>query len=268
MNALHHPGRWLAGWSLRTWALLVLLFLQVPVVVVVLASLSDTAYLTLPPQGITLKWFAAVLGDPGYLDAIATSLLLALAATAGSLVLGTAAAYALVRRRVPGATTLSALFMAPLIFPAVVIGVALLQFYMLVGLRGSFTALILAHVVITVPYVIRTVLASLEGVDPSVEDAARCLGASPRVAFTRVTLPLIRPGLVAGGLFSFIVSFDNVPVTIFLLSVRQTTLPVKIFTAIEHGVDPTVAAVSTLMIIATALVLIVAEKWVGFHRFV
>ncbi len=268
MRSLYYPGRWLAGFTLRVWVILVLLFLQIPVIVVVLASLSTTAYLTLPPQGFTLRWFGAVLRDPGYLDAIMTSLALAVAATAGSLILGTAAAYALIRRRVPGANTMSALLMAPLIFPAVVIGVALLQFYMLVGLRGSFSGLILAHIVITVPYVVRTVLASLEGVDASVEDAARCLGANPWNAFVKVTLPLIRPGLVAGGLFSFIISFDNVPVTIFLLSVRQTTLPVKIFTAVEHGVDPTVAAVSTLMIIVTALVLVLAEKWVGFHRFV
>ena len=94
------------------------------------------------------------------------------------------------------------------------------------------------------------------------------LGANRLVAFAKVTLPLIRPGVVAGGLFSFIVSFDNVPVSIFLLGVRQTTLPVKIFTAIEYGVDPTIAAVSTMLIIVTGLFLIVAERWIGFHRFV
>lgn len=247
---------------------LVLLFLQLPVIVVVLASVTTTSYLTVPPEGFTLRWFAEVIGDRSYREAIATSVILALATTAGSLTLGCAAAYALIRRRVPGAQAVSALLMAPLVFPAVVIGVALLQFYSLVGLRGSFAGLVLAHMVITVPYVVRAVMASLSGVDRTLEDAARTLGAGGFGAFRLVTLPLIRSGLVAGGLFSFIISFDNVPVSIFLLSVRRTTLPVKIFTAVEHGVDPSVAAVSTLLIAVTGLCLVLAERWVGFHRFV
>ncbi|MCG8361622.1 MAG: ABC transporter permease subunit, partial [Kiloniellales bacterium] len=113
-----------------------------------------------------------------------------------------------------------------------------------------------------------SVTANLVGVDPRLEEAARVLGADGWTAFRLVTLPIIRSGLVAGGLFSFIVSFDNVPVTIFLLSVRQTTLPVKIFTAVEHGVDPSIAAVSTLLILATGLILFLAERWVGLHRYV
>ncbi len=247
----------------------VLLFaLQLPVIVVVLASLSDTSYLTVPPKGLTMKWFAKVLEDPSYLDAILTSLQLAVATTAGSLLLGTAAAYALSRRHVPQAEAFSAVLMAPLVFPAVVVGVALLQYYSLIGIRSSFAGVIAAHIVITVPYVARCALASLGGTHSELEDAARALGANGWTAFFLVTLPLIRPGLMAGGLFSFIVSFDNVPVSIFLLGVRDVTLPVKIFTAVEHGVDPTVAAVSTLLIIATAICLTVAERLIGFHRFV
>ena len=222
----------------------------------------------MPPQGITLRWFGQVLNDPGYIDAILFSLALAAVVTAGSLAMGMAAAYALVRRAVPGAEAITALLMAPLIFPGVVVGVALLQLYTVVGLSATFTGLALAHMVITLPYVVRAILASLAGADPNIEDAARVLGANRWVAFSRVTLPLIRPGVVAGGLFAFIVSFDNVPVSIFLLGVRHTTLPVKIFTAVEYGVDPTIAAVSTMLIAATALFLVAAERWIGFHRFV
>jgi putative spermidine/putrescine transport system permease protein len=254
--------------GLGIWVVLVYAFLLAPVIVVVLASLSTTSYLTVPPEGITLRWFLEVLEDPSYVDAIIFSLLLALIAAAGSLLLGTAAAYALLRRAVPGGEAISALLMAPLIFPGVVVGVALLQFYSLIGLSATFTGLAFAHMVITIPYVVRAILASLAGTDPNLEDAACVLGANRLVAFVKVTLPLIRPGVVAGGLFSFIVSFDNVPVSIFLLGVRQTTLPVKIFTAIEYGVDPTIAAVSTMLIIVTGLFLIVAERWIGFHRFV
>lgn len=254
--------------GLYAWVCLVYCFLLAPVLVVVLASLSTTAYLTVPPEGITLHWFREVLEDPGYIDAILFSLVLAAIATAGSLVMGTAAAYALMRRAVPGAEAISAFLMAPLIFPAVVVGVALLQLYSLIGLSATFTGLALAHMVITVPYVVRAILASLAGTDPNIEDAACVLGANRWIAFSKVTLPLIRPGVMAGGLFSFIVSFDNVPVSIFLLGVRHTTLPVKIFTAIEYGVDPTIAAVSTMLIMVTALFLVAAERWIGFHRFV
>jgi putative spermidine/putrescine transport system permease protein len=256
------------AWLLRAWVALVFGFLLLPVVVVVLASLSSTSYLTVPPRGVTMRWFGAVLRDPEYVRAIGFSLLLAVVATAGSLVAGIAAAYALVRHRLPGGAVVSAMLNAPLIFPGVVIGVALLQFFAMVRLNGTFAALGLAHVVITIPYVVRAVLASLQGIDPEIENAARVLGASGPVAFFTVTLPLVRPGIAAGGLFSFIVSFDNVPVSIFLLGAGQMTLPVKIFSAIEYGVDPSVAAISTLLIVVTGVGLAVAERWIGFHRFV
>ena len=255
-------------WLLRGWVALVFGFLMLPVVVVALASFSRTSYLTVPPRGLTLNWFTKVLGDAEYVHAIGFSILLALVATAGAVGAGVAASFALIRRRIPGAAVISALLNAPLVFPAVVVGVALLQFYAMVHLNGTFVALALAHMVITLPYVVRAVTASLQGIDPELEHAARVLGASGPVAFFTVTLPLIRPGVAAGALFSFIVSFDNVPVSIFLLGAGQMTLPVKIFTAIEYGVDPSVAAVSTLLIVATGVFLVAAERWIGFHRFV
>lgn len=256
------------AWLLRVWVALVFGFLLLPVVVVVLASLSRTSYLTVPPQGVTLRWYAAVLRDPEYVNAIGFSLALAGVATLCSLVAGVAASYALIRWRVSGGALVSALLNAPLIFPGVVVGVALLQFYALVHVNGTFAGLALAHMVITVPYVVRAVMASLQGIDPEIESAARVLGASGPVAFFAVTLPLARPGIAAGALFSFIVSFDNVPVSIFLLGAGQMTLPVKIFTAIEYGVDPSIAAISTMLIVVTGLGLAAAERWIGFHRFV
>jgi putative spermidine/putrescine transport system permease protein len=258
----------LRGWLLRLWVALVFAFLMLPVVVIALASFSRTSYLTVPPKGVTLRWFGAVLGDPEYVHAIAFSLILALVATAGSLVAGVGASYALIRRRLPGGALVSALLNAPLIFPGVVVGVALLQFFALLHMNGTLAGLALAHMVITVPYVVRAVMASLQGIDSELESAARVLGASGPVAFFTVTLPLIRPGIAAGALFSFIVSFDNVPVSIFLLGAGQMTLPVKIFTAIEYGVDPSVAAISTMLIALTGLGLAAAERWIGFHRFV
>jgi putative spermidine/putrescine transport system permease protein len=246
---------------------LVLGFLMLPVAVVVLASFSTTSFLTIPPQGVTLRWYGRVLESPEYLHAIRVSLSLAAAATVGALAIGTAASYALVRRVVPGRTLVASLVMSPLVFPGLVIGVALLQLYAALGMAGSFVGLWLAHMVITVPYVIRTTLASLAGLDAELEDAACTLGATRLSAFMLVTLPLLRPGLAAGGLFAFITSFDNVPVSIFLTGVASTTLPVKIFTAIEFGVDPSVAAISSLLILATGLTLLLAERWIGFSRF-
>lgn len=256
------------GFSVTTVALAVVLFLQIPVIVVVLASFSETSYLTIPPQGLTLKWFGAVLTDSAYLSAIRNSLVLAVGSTLISLALGVAASYALFRKMLPGSEALTSLLMSPLIIPSVVIGVALLQYFTLVGLRGGFLVLLIAHVVITVPYIVRSALASLSGIDLSVEEAARVLGANGFTTFRLVTLPLIKPGLVAGALFSFVTSMENVPVTIFLAGPRQTTLPILIFTSVEMGVDPSVAAVSTLLIIGTVVALFVAERWTGFHRFV
>jgi len=257
------PGR-----LLGTVAFGVIAFLQIPVLVVVLAAFSKTAYLTIPPRGLTLHWFEVVLRDADYLSAAWTSLWLAAAATAGALVLGLALALAIHRRLLPGAEALSAIAMAPLVLPSVVLGVALLQYYTLTGLRGHSAGLWLAHVVITLPYVVRAALAGLTAVDPAVEDAARVLGADGLTGFRLVTLPLVTPALVAGGLFAFITSLDNVPVTVFLLSASQNTLPVKIFTSVEHGVDPGVAAVSTLLILATGAALVLAERFTGFHRYV
>ena len=256
------------GLGVTAAALAVVVFLQVPVVVVVLAAFSTTSYLTIPPQGLTLAWFTKVLSDPAYLSAIRMSLILAFGSTAISLVVGVAAAYALFRKALPGSEAITSFLMAPLILPAVVIGVGLLQYFSLTGLRGSLFGLLMAHVVITAPYIVRSALASLSGVDLATEEAARVLGANGFEAFRLVTLPMIMPGLIAGALFAFITSLDNVPVTIFLISANQTTLPVLIFTSVEMGVDPSIAAVSTLLIVGTGVILLIAERWSGFHRFV
>ncbi|CAN7426344.1 ABC transporter permease [Bosea sp. LjRoot9] len=256
------------GSAVTMAAFAVIVVLQIPVIVVVLAAFSTTSYLTIPPQGLTLAWFGKVLSDPSYLSAIRMSLILACGSTVISLVLGVAAAYALFRKALPGSEAITSVLMAPLVLPAVVIGVALLQYYSLTGLRGSLFGLLMAHVVITVPYIVRSALASLSGLDLAVEEAARVLGANGFEAFRLVTLPLILPGLVAGALFAFITSLDNVPVTIFLISANQTTLPVLIFSSVEMGIDPSVAAVSTLLIAATGIILLIAERRFGFHRFV
>lgn len=252
--------------ALRIVAGLILAFLLLPVVVVVAASFSETAYLQVPPSGFTLRWFGQVLHDPVYQSAVKLSLLLALGATAGAALLAIPACYALQQRWLPGSETIAALLMSPLIFPAVVVGVALLQYVSLLGLRGNFATLLLAHIVIVCPYIVRTALAGLAGFDSALEEAARVLGANRLKAFVLVVLPAIRGSLGAGLVFALITSFDEVPVTVFLLPPGQATVPVTIFTAIDQGVDPSVAAVSTLLIAATAVLLVAAERLGGATR--
>jgi putative spermidine/putrescine transport system permease protein len=257
------PSRWLTfvGWT-------ILLLLNGPIILIVLAAFNNSAYLSLSLDNLTLKWFVHVLSDEAYLHAISTSIILAGIATLVSGIIGLAGAIALHRKILPGSSAITAFLMAPLIFPGIVIGVALLQFLTTIGLRGSFFALLMAHVVITVPYVTRSAMSGLIALNPQLGEAAKTMGASGITTFYLVTLPVIRPSLVAGLIFSFIISLDNVPVTIFLLSPLQMTLPVKIFTAVEQGVDPSIAAASTLIILLTAVVLLVAQRKINFSRMI
>jgi len=251
--------------SLRLVAAALLGFLLLPVIVVVLASFSGTAYLTIPPRDLTLRWFAAVLSRPDYLSAIGLSLRLALASTALAAVLAIPACYAIHHRWVPFGAAIGGLLLSPLVFPAVVIGVALLQYVSLLGIRGDFTTLLLAHTVIVTPYLVRTTLSGLSGLDPALEEAAQVLGANRIKAFVLIVLPTIRSSVGAGLVFALITSFDEVPVTVFLLPPGQATLPVTIFTAIDQGVDPSVAAMSTLLIAATAILLVILERSAGMR---
>lgn len=256
------------SWPLRIFFAAAIVFLMLPVVVVVFASFSATDYLTIPPQGLTLRWFREVLADPDYLGAIGFSLELAGVATLVATLLAVPACYALHQRWIPFADGVSAFLLSPLIFPGVVIGVALLQYMSLLGLRGNFVILALAHVVIVTPYIVRTMLAGLAGLDPALEEAARVLGASRPMAFLLVVAPLVRTSMLAGVIFAFITSFDEATVTLFLLPPGQATLPVKIFSAIDLGVDPSIAAISTLLIIATIALLALAERLGGTRRLV
>jgi len=244
------------------------IFLLLPIVVVFLASISETSYLTFPPREITLKWYAKALTEEKYLFSFRFSLLVAGCTVLLSSIVGTMAAYGIMRSEFRGKTLINAFVMSPLIFPMLIIGIALLQFYSLLKVSGSFWGLVLGHIVITFPYVIRTVTASLYRFDQALEEAAMTLGANRLKTFFLIILPAIRPGIIAGAIFTFIVSFDNVPVSIFLVGIKHNTLPVVIFSSIEYGVDPSIAAISTILICLTAVMIYITEKWIGFSRFV
>ena len=241
-------------------------FLLAPIVVVIVVSFGDAAYLQFPPRRLSLRWYTDLGEYPDFVRSFWLSLGLAAATTAVSGVVGTLGAFALVRHRFPGRDLLGALVMAPVALPGLVTGIALLQFFSLFRTEPSFWRLLLGHVVVTLPYVVRSVAAVLAGLDRSLEEAARGLGAGPFTVTRLVTLPLIKPGVIAGAVFAFILSFDNVVVSIFLTTPRLVPLPIQIYNYVESSAKPIIASISTLQIAAIVVMLLVAERLVGFSR--
>ncbi|MGO4675732.1 ABC transporter permease [Bosea sp. 2YAB26] len=247
----------------RIISLAALAYLALPLVVLVGASLTTTSFLAFPPQGLTLAWYGKMLGDPSYVSAFMTSTLLAIAATIVAVVLAVPAAIAIARYRFPGRRLLSEILMSPLILPHVVLGAALLQYGSAIGLVRSFTALLVGHVVIIMPFVLRAVLPQLSDEQRSLEEASADLGARPLTTFFLVTLPQIRSGLVSGAIFAFIASFINVELSIFNTTAELTTIPVKLFNYVQYTIDPMIAAVSGLTIIVAAIVIVLLDLTIG-----
>ena len=243
--------RWLVGFIYG--------FLALAPAIVIYYSFSSSIVLQVPPSALTLRWYENLFHQDRLLTGIGVSAVIATLATALALVFGVPAAYALTRSR---RTVLSALFLSPLILPGIVLALGILMAMSVTvpSLIGTVWPLIGAHVLVTVPWVIRTVSANLEITDPHVEDAARGLGATPLETFFLVTLPAIRPAVVTGAIFAFIVSFGNFALSLFFASGRVTTLPVAIFEYIDQFQDPTVAAASSLVIFATTFLVVLATR--------
>ncbi|MCF3935702.1 ABC transporter permease [Acuticoccus sp. M5D2P5] len=233
---------------------IIVLFLAAPILVVMATAFTTTGYPVFPPEGFTLKWFARVFETGEFTDAAQLSALLAICATAIACTLGTLTALGLSRWKGRGQSALSAFVLSPILFPTIVLGLALLVFYSRIGLQGSFLGLVIGHSIITTPFVVRLVMASLSEFDPAVEEAARNLGAGWWRTFFQVTLPLIRPGVLAGGVFAFILSFDELVVTLFLAAPGMSTLPMRIFTFVQYSSEPTISAIATMLIVVWALI--------------
>lgn len=255
------------GWVLGAVNALIYAFLLAPILVVVVVSFGDAAFLQFPPQRLSLRWYRDVTEYPDFVASFWLSLVLAAATTAVSGLVGTLGAFALARHRFAGRALLSALVMSPLVLPGMVTGIALLQFFSLLRTAPSFWHLLAGHVVVTVPYVVRSVGAVLVGFDRTLEEAARGLGAGPWATIRLITLPLVRPGIVVGAIFAFILSFDNVVVSIFLTTPRLVPLPVQIYNYVESSARPIVASVSTLQIAVIVGLLVLAERLAGFSRY-
>jgi putative spermidine/putrescine transport system permease protein len=252
----------LLGW----YVLAVMLFLALPIAIVIPSAFSAGNALTFPPQGFSLRWFATILDRPALIEACRNSALISLMATTISLVVGTLSAFTLRRFVFPGRDALMLLFLTPLVFPAIVLAVAIAMVLAPLGLVRNFWGLVVAHIVVTLPYVVRTVSATLAEIDTAWEEAALTLGATPWQGFRDITLPLLRPGLIAGGTFSLIISFDEFTISLFLVGHGTMTLPIEMYNYAEYSLDPALAAVSTLLILFTTAVVLAVERTVGLGK--
>jgi putative spermidine/putrescine transport system permease protein len=245
--------------ALGVYTALVFAFLVAPLAIVTVFSFSDSSAFTFPPQSLSLRWFRYLRGRDEFITAALVSTEIALIAAGGALVLGLLASLALVRYRFPGKDAIEAALMSPLALPGIVTGVALLQYFSAAGMMHSFARLVLGHIVICTPYAIRSISASLHGMDPALEEASLVLGAGRWTTLRRVVVPLTAPGLVAGFVFAFITSFDNVVVSIYLIGADTVTLPIRILTYLEWQFDPSIAAISTILIAVTGILVVLTE---------
>lgn len=244
--------------------LAMLVFMLAPILVVVWMSFTPSETFILPVSDFSLRWFEASFAYPGFLNAFVLSLQLALVSGFVSVVLSLLAAYALLRgRRVRGLDMVEGLFLSPLIVPAVVFGIAMLQFINLVGLYNSFAGLVFAHVVVITPFAIKTLQSSLRTLPIEVEWAAENLGASRATVLWRIVLPVCARGIFAAFLLAFLISFSEVTVTIFVTGPSYQTLPVRIYNYLTDQVDPTVAAISTMLIVLSIALALLLDRLGG-----
>ena len=246
----------------------ILAFLLAPILIVAVFALNPTPYISFPPTGITLRWFAKFFAGTEFMASLWLSLRVAVAVLVLSTVIGGMCALALARGDLPGRRLLTAFFMSPLMLPAILTGLALFQIYLLSGIGRPVWGLIMGHTVVAVPYVLRTTLAVLHNFDRRIEEAAAVHGAGPARVFFEVTLPLIRPGVMAGGIFAFIVSFDQFPISLFLVPPKGETLPVVLFNYMKFDLDGAIAAASMVSVFMALAVVLLIEKIIGLKAYV
>jgi putative spermidine/putrescine transport system permease protein len=253
--------------GLVLFASLVIAFILVPVAFICLYAFNDAGYLRLPPQGFTLRWFVNFFSNARFRAALESSLLISAIVAPACLLIALPASIALVRHRFPCRDALNNLMMSPLIVPGVVIGISFLSLASRLGLGIGLWPLIVALTCFAFPFAVRALVANLHGLDPRLEEAARNLGARRWQAFLWVTLPQLRPGLLAGAIFVFVEATDNFSIAVFLTNSRTTTLPVESYSYIRDFDDPTVAAVAVLLMALSVALVMVLDRLVGFDRF-
>ncbi|UQY36866.1 ABC transporter permease [Pseudomonas fulva] len=237
---------------------LIAVFLLLPILFIVLLSFGSSQWLVFPPPGWTFKWYGQFFSNAQWMDSALVSLKVALLTTVCALAIGLPSAFALVRGKFPGRELLYALFTLPMIVPLVIIAVAVYALFLKLGYTGTLFAFVVSHVIVALPFTIISIINSLKLFDQSIEDAAVICGATRLQAIVKVTFPAIRPGLVAGGLFAFLVSWDEVVLSVMMASPGLQTLPVKMWTTLRQDLTPVIAVASTLLIALSLLVMFIA----------
>ncbi|MBF2089081.1 MAG: ABC transporter permease [Synechococcales cyanobacterium K44_A2020_017] len=247
-------------------AIFSLIVLTVPTLIVLLASLSSAQTLQFPPPGLSFQWYISLLTFTEVKAAAWTSLQVATMTAIICIVLGICASLAMARSRARWVTAMDALVMSPLALPGVAVGLGILTFFSLTGVRLSIATLVIGHVVICTPYVVRNILASLTQLGSILQEASVALGASPQYTFWQVTLPLIKQGVLIGAFMAFLTSFDNITVSLFLSDARTEVLPIRMWSMIENDLDVRAAAISGVLIVITAVLMIIMERVSGLSK--
>jgi putative spermidine/putrescine transport system permease protein len=268
------PAFAVGRFAYRLVVALVFAFMLMPVVFVAWVSFFANEIVTFPPQGYTLSWYTRAWANRSFTDGFLTSIQVGLFSMVAGLILGIPASFAIVRGRFPGREALNALMLSPLVVPGVVAGTAIyiyfvqLEIWTEVRFIATLPGLVAAHVMLTIPWTVRLISASLVGVDRSIEEAAMNLGARPLTTFLRITLPMIRPGVVAAAIFSFIASFTDLEMTLFLIGPGRSTLQIALLQYLEWKFDPSVAAVSFVQVTIIGLGLLITDRFVKLSKVV
>jgi putative spermidine/putrescine transport system permease protein len=248
-------------------SLITVFVLVAPTAIILILSFTGEEALHFPPASYSLRWYAALLDANELQDAFILSIKVAVITVLASVVLGVVASVAVARSRSAWARMLETLFMSPLILPALAFGFAALMMFSMLGFRPSIVTLSIGHIVVCVPFVLRTTLASLAQLDPALLDCSVSLGASDVYTFRRITLPLISRGVASGAFIAFMASFDNVPVSLFLQDARTQVLPIYLWDIIQNQLDSRAASACGVIIIATVVLMVLMERLAGFSRF-
>ncbi|GGI27632.1 MULTISPECIES: ABC transporter permease [Bradyrhizobium] len=251
----------------RIVAVLVLAFLLAPIVVVVLSSFFESGFIEVPLSQPSLKWYSQFFSSDEWILTAADSVVIAFVVAVASTALALTTALVTARRHFWGRASFEFMILVPLVLPHAAMGVVMLTVIGSLGWNGTYSGIVLAHTILALPFAYRPILNNMRSLEKDVEEAAMNLGATPVVMFFKVILPLMRPGIVTALIFSFIISFDESTVTLFLIGPDATTLPVKIFAAIQEDASPIISAISTMLIGATVFVLIAVQRLVGLEAF-
>ncbi|MCJ8141131.1 ABC transporter permease [Falsirhodobacter halotolerans] len=245
---------------------LLYLFLLAPIIVVFIVSFDTRQYLAFPPESLSFGSYAKVFANEAFISAFGRSVLIGLIVGLVAVAIGMLLSLALVRYRFRGRDGIGFLVLAPFLVPSIVLAVGLMLVLAPIGLLDTYAGITLAHLGITIPYTVRTITMSLMAVDRRVEEAAMVHGASPLTVFRRITLPLVRPGLIAGGVIAFLISFDEATISLFIVSIRTSTLPTEIYRYLEYSTDPQIAALSVVLILISIAVVVLVERLIGLRR--